>query len=91
LFEYFTKKKAKANIKHKHKKLNLTNRIKEIDPDIKQRVIELYMVRQKFYYTIRFLYWLAIYRGEHFDEDSVSILLTNLFNLFSHQIQEMYD
>lgn len=31
---------------------------------VKHEVVRIYMLRQKGYYTLRFLNWLAIYRGD---------------------------
>jgi hypothetical protein len=68
LLRYFERKKKKGIIKWKHKKVDLYKHIEKITDDIKKKVLDLYMIRQKFYYTIRFFYWLGIYRGENFDE-----------------------
>lgn len=79
LLEYFKKKKKDKQvikIKGKKSKVNIIHRLEKIEDDeelqlVKQEVIRIYMLRQKGYYTLRFLYWLAVYRGDQFDEEAV--------------------
>jgi RIO-like serine/threonine protein kinase len=72
LIEYFRKKKKDKQvikIKGRKGKVNIVKNIEKIQEDqeldkVKEEVVRIYMLRQKGYYTLRFLYWLAIYRGE---------------------------
>jgi hypothetical protein len=68
LVKYFERKKKNRLLKWKHKKVDIMQKIINIDKEVKDRILELYMVRQKFYYTIRFFYWLYEFRGENFTE-----------------------
>jgi len=51
--------------------VDIHQKILNISQEIKDKVLELYMTRQKFYYTIRFFYWLYEFRGENFNEKMI--------------------
>lgn len=42
-----------------------------IPKEVKERILSLYMYRQKFYFTIRFLQWLITYRGEGYEMEQL--------------------
>ena len=59
--------KKKKSDKTSKKVLKLITKINTIQQPIIDRVLFLYMSRQKFYYTIRFLQWLVNVRGDGYE------------------------
>ena len=65
LYKFLSKKK-KGEVKSK-KLTKVLPKILKIPEAIIKRILFVYMTRQKFYYTIRFLQWLITYRGEGYE------------------------
>jgi hypothetical protein len=65
---YLLKKLAKNK---KDKKLNgLFKRLNAIKPEVLDRILQMYMQRQVYYFTVRFMIWLITHR--QYDEETVS-------------------
>jgi len=60
------------------KRTNLTNeliqRLGNINPEIKRRVMELYLARRSLQHTIRFLLWVLERRPKKYNAEQVSFL-----------------
>ena len=61
LVKHYSKKKKGAPVK---KNLRIVARLSAIKPEVKQRVLSLYMARMKFYYTVKTLKWFLLYRSD---------------------------
>ena len=51
----------------------IIKKISFVEPEIKKRVIELFMARQNFLHTLRFLQWLITVQASQYDEDKVTL------------------
>ena len=60
---YFTNNKKKKGVSAK-KYQNILKRLSQIQPEIKRRVLQLYMCRMKFQYTVKTLKWFLLYRAD---------------------------
>ena len=69
LSRFFAKKKKGE--KQSKKVAKLVGKVTAISKAIRDRILFIYMTRQKFYYTIRFLQWLINYRGEGYELDQL--------------------
>ena len=69
LTRIFQKKKKGEKVSKKQQKI--IQKMVVIPKDIKERILFLYMTRQKFYFTIRFLQWLINYRGEGYEVEQL--------------------
>ena len=49
----------------------MLERVELIKPALKSRVLYLYMNRQKFFYTVKFLLWLITFRGEGYEYEQI--------------------
>ena len=47
-------------------------KIMHAETNIKKRILDLYMARQNFLHTLRFLQWLVINRPEKYEGEAVS-------------------
>ena len=70
LVAFYQKKKKGANQKKNNKMIVKLNTIK---PEIKERVLLLYLNRMKFYFTIKTLKWFLLFRSDDYDLEDVSI------------------
>ena len=61
LQSYFIKRKKQFPSADK-----IVRKISFIKPEVKERVIQLYMARQNFMHTVRFLRWLLVNREDNF-------------------------
>ena len=48
-------------------------KLNTIKPEIKERVLLLYLNRMKFYFTIKTLKWFLLFRSDDYDLEDVSI------------------
>ena len=69
LTRIFQKKKKGEKVSKKQTKI--CAKMLVIPKDVKERILFLYMTRQKFYYTVRFLQWLINYRGEGYEVEQL--------------------
>ena len=78
------KKKEKAS----KKQLKVAQRLVIIPEEIIERVLKMYMNRQKYYFTIRFLQWLITYRGEGYELDQIQDMESdiNTWSSYMHDI-----
>jgi hypothetical protein len=73
LQSFYIKKKKGVTIK-KHSKI--LARIININEEIKERVLLLFMTRMKFYYTVKTLKWFLLYRSDQYSLEEVSFFLS---------------
>lgn len=59
---YFTNNKKKKGSTKKYS--HILKRLSQIHPEIKRRVLQLYMCRMKFQYTVKTLKWFLLYRAD---------------------------
>ena len=74
LNKYYSDSK-KGTLKERARKKQTLRDLSNINPVIKQRVLQLYMARMKFYYTIKTLKWFLLYRSDQYDDmEAVSLI-----------------
>lgn len=78
LVAFYQKKKKGANVKKNNKMIVKLNTIK---PEIKERVLLLYLNRMKFYYTIKTLKWFLLFRSDDYDLEDVSMVFSVVVKL----------
>ena len=66
LVKFYSKRKKGSGPNKKHQRMVV--KLSNIDKNIKQRVLMLYMARMKFYYTVKTLKWFLLYRSDSYDE-----------------------
>ena len=64
---YSKKKKGQTNKKNP----KILARIINIRPEIRERVLLLYMTRMKFYYTVKTLKWFLLHRSDDYSLEQV--------------------
>ena len=67
LNKYYSDSK-KGTLKERARKKQTLRELSNINPQIKQRVLQLYMARMKFYYTIKTLKWFLLFRSDQYDD-----------------------
>ena len=65
LTKFYAKRRKGVPFK-KHNRI--LNRLANIKPMIKLRVLSLYMTRMKFYYTVKTLKWFLLHRSDQYND-----------------------
>lgn len=62
-------------------------KLNTIKPEIKERVLLLYLNRMKFYFTIKTLKWFLLFRSDDYDLEDIQ----NLVDLIKKRAKQLYE